>query len=239
MAHTNGAQSTGSQTHITLYTNHGCPWAHRAHIALKELGLQYEEVIIDLDTPRPDWYLKINPRGLVPSIKYGNEIITESAIVTQFLADLHPHKHLLPASNTVEGALFRARVNFFVDAVISKVQPHVMAAIRASGADEKAEKVALIVKGIQTEVEPLLKDAKPFFLGNSSPTLAEVNTAPFVLRLYAFARDGDLIPSSLLDSLAQLPHFTRWAKAVVELDSVTYIWNADKVVGRTKARFAK
>lgn len=46
---------------ITLYTNHRCPWAHRAHIAVKELGLKYEEVIIDLDTPREPWYLEINP----------------------------------------------------------------------------------------------------------------------------------------------------------------------------------
>ena len=46
---------------ITLYTNHGCPYAHRAHIALKELGLPYEEVIIDLDKPREPWYLKVNP----------------------------------------------------------------------------------------------------------------------------------------------------------------------------------
>ena len=46
---------------ITLYTNHRCPWAHRAHIALKELGLDYEEVIIDLTKPREPWYLDINP----------------------------------------------------------------------------------------------------------------------------------------------------------------------------------
>jgi glutathione S-transferase len=46
---------------IILYTNHLCPWAHRAHIALKELGLDYEEVIIDLDKPREPWYLEINP----------------------------------------------------------------------------------------------------------------------------------------------------------------------------------
>lgn len=46
---------------IILYTNHGCPWAHRAHIALKELGLSYKEVIIDLDRPREPWYLEINP----------------------------------------------------------------------------------------------------------------------------------------------------------------------------------
>lgn len=46
---------------ITLYTNHRCPWAHRAHIVIKELGLPYEEVIIDLDTPREPWYLEVNP----------------------------------------------------------------------------------------------------------------------------------------------------------------------------------
>lgn len=60
---TNGAAhaTNGVSPKITLYTNHGCPWAQRAHIVLKELDLPYEEVIIDLDTPRPDWYLKINP----------------------------------------------------------------------------------------------------------------------------------------------------------------------------------
>lgn len=56
-----GSIQTQSQGEITLYTNHGCPWAHRAHIILKELGLEYKEVIIDLERPRDEWYLKINP----------------------------------------------------------------------------------------------------------------------------------------------------------------------------------
>lgn len=46
---------------IILYTNRGCPWAHRAHIVLKELGLEYEEVTIDLTVPREPWYLEVNP----------------------------------------------------------------------------------------------------------------------------------------------------------------------------------
>jgi len=53
--------SNGIAPNITLYTNHGCPYAHRAHIALKELKLPYEEVIIDLDKPREPWYLEVNP----------------------------------------------------------------------------------------------------------------------------------------------------------------------------------
>jgi glutathione S-transferase len=58
-SHTNGSAAVPK---LTLYTNHGCPWAQRAHIALTELKLPYDEVIIPLDRPRDEWYLKeVNP----------------------------------------------------------------------------------------------------------------------------------------------------------------------------------
>ena len=57
--------SDSSSPKITFWTNHGCPYAQRVQIVLKELGLPYEEVIIDLDKPREQWYLKINPVSLV------------------------------------------------------------------------------------------------------------------------------------------------------------------------------
>ena len=68
-AHANGA-ANGTSPKIHLYTNHRCPYAHRAHIALEELKLPFEETIIDLDTPRPQWYLDINPRGKSPPATY-------------------------------------------------------------------------------------------------------------------------------------------------------------------------
>jgi glutathione S-transferase len=60
------AATNGNAPKITFYTNHGCPWAHRAHITIKELGLEYEEVIIDLHKPREPWYLEVNPVGNIP-----------------------------------------------------------------------------------------------------------------------------------------------------------------------------
>jgi glutathione S-transferase len=61
--HANGTSGGAAPPKIQLYTNHRCPYAHRAHIVLEELKLPFEETIIDLDTPRPQWYLDINPRG--------------------------------------------------------------------------------------------------------------------------------------------------------------------------------
>lgn len=237
----NGAKE-GISPGITLYTNHGCPFAHRAHIAIKELGLPYEEVIIDLDKPREPWYLDINPRGLVPSIKYSNgllkdEIITESAIVAQFLADSRP-SHLLPPSHEDPYApLFRARIAFFTDTWNTKVQSNMYTIMKADG--EEKERIAKeTVAAVEKEIEPLLKDAAPFFGGKSELTLAEVIIAPFLLRFYALS-NGDLMPKSLKEGLQKLPNFSKWADATLKQESVTYIWDEEKVVKRTGARIAK
>jgi glutathione S-transferase len=173
MATTNG-HTNDTTADIVLYTNHGCPWAHRAHIALAELGLPFEEEIIDLAVPRTAEYLAINPRGLVPTLKYNGEIISESAIVSQFLADQYP-SHLVKTSSEPGGALQRARINFFADAFISKVQPNLYPQILAKTEEEKTEKMNAFVNAVVKEIEPLLKDAAPFFGGSSRLTLAEVS----------------------------------------------------------------
>ena len=256
MATTNDTET--ALPRITFYTSHSCPFAHRAHIAIKELRLPYEEVLIDLGKPREEWYLKINPvgvaglgtarkrpivpaekrkdlaadrcqpcqRGLVPSLNYNGEIITESAVVTQFLADAHP-SHLVPASNAPGGALRRARIAFFVDAWSTKVQTNVYGLMRHADPSTAEEKTAELVAAIGKEIEPLLEDAKPYFGGSDKVTLVEALVASFVIRLYAFGRGG-MLPESLLGRLDALPNFSRWARTLEKTESVTYVWDEKK-----------
>ncbi|KIW84509.1 hypothetical protein Z517_03759 [Fonsecaea pedrosoi CBS 271.37] len=238
------ATTNGATPDIILYTNHGCPWAHRAHVALKELGLPYKEEIIDLDRPRDPWYLKVNPRGLVPSINYNGHIITESAVVAQFLADAHP-SHLLPRTASVDDALYRARVAFFVDTFVSKALPLIFGGWRAQTDEEKDTAAQDLVAVLVKEVEPLFDWAGqgkgPYFGGSDKLTLAEVDTAPFLLRLLGFTKPEYGILSPKLDALLdeKTPKFKAWAAKVVQEPSVTYIWNEKAVAERTKARFAK
>ncbi|RFU27034.1 hypothetical protein B7463_g9298, partial [Scytalidium lignicola] len=222
---------------IVLYTNHGCPWAHRAHIALAELGLPYTEEIIDLDTPRTKEYLAVNPRGLVPSICYNGEIITESAIVAQFLADAHP-SHLVKTSSEEGGALQRARINFFVDTYFTKVNSHFYPILRSEGA-EKEEATEKFVAAVEKEIEPLLKDANPFFGGSSKLTLAEVQTGSFLLRVLSSPKYG-LFPTNFISTIqARTPNFYKWASTVVKEKSVNYIYDEEGVAVRTKSRVEK
>lgn len=153
------------------------PGAHRAHIALAELNVPFEEEIIDLSVPRTQEYLKINPRGLVPSLSYNGQIITESAIVSTFLADTF-HSSLVPASTDPNGPLVRARISFFVDTYFSKAHSHFYKAQAAKVQQERNVSANEYVSAIVKEIEPLLGDAAPFFGGSSTLTLAEVSIPP-------------------------------------------------------------
>ena len=221
---------------IKLYTNHACPWAQRAEIILAELNIPHEQEIIDLATPRTAEYLAINPRGLVPSLAYGDEIITESGIVAQFIADLHGPSHLLPAANDPKGALKRARINFFVDTFVSKVSPSLgKLQMALPGTDLDAAAQAL-VESAAKELEPLLADAAPFFGGSDKPTLAEVQTGSFIIRLFELPKAG-LIADFHDDIKAKAPAFYRWASAVAEIPSVKSTYANDLVVaGITRKR---
>jgi len=225
---------------IILYTNHSCPWAHRAHIALAELGLPFKEEIIDLSVPRTPEYLKVNPRGLVPSINYNGEIITESAIVSQFLVDAHP-SHLLKKSDEEGGALQRARIAYFVDAYFSKVNSSFYPILKAQG-EEKEVETQKYVDAVVKELEPLLQNAAPFFGGSSKLTLAEVLTGSFLLRVLTHPKyeELNLIPKSLLTNLeAKAPAFWKWANATIAEKSVNYIFDEEGVAKRTAERIKK
>jgi glutathione S-transferase len=141
---------------------------------LAALKIPYEETIIDLSVPRTPEFLAINPRGLVPALDYNGSIVTESAIVATFLADAYPPA-LWPASDSPDGPLVRARINFFVDAYFSKAQNAWGKVLVAKEPEAEEQALKTYVDAISKHVEPLLHDASPYFGGSSSITLAEVS----------------------------------------------------------------
>lgn len=183
-------------------------------------------------------------RGLVPSIKFSggtikDQVITESSVVSRFLVDAFP-SHLAPVSNADAGqaALFRARADFFVDTWFTKIGAKLYTALAADG-QEKERIATEIVDAVTKEIEPLLKDAKPFFGGRSRLTIAEVLTASFILRLYSYSRDGTLLPGSVIERLDKLPNFARWAAALHGEKSVTFIYDEQENIDGAKQRLQK
>lgn len=68
----------------------------------------------------------------------------------------------------------RARIAFFVDTWLTKVNGLFMPIIKADEGPEKEELGKQLVAAVVKDIEPLLKGAGPFFGGSKVMTLAEV-----------------------------------------------------------------
>lgn len=144
------------------------------------MALPFEEEIVDYSKPRTFEYLEINPSGKVPSIIYNGHVILESAIMAQFLADSVASTHLTSRTGDVQGALVRARIDFFVETYFSKANIYYYRAIEAKN-DQDAEDLGKpYFDAVIEHVEPLLRHANPYFNGSKKLTMAEVSTPNYV-----------------------------------------------------------
>ncbi|GAB0113061.1 glutathione S-transferase family protein [Acidisoma sp. C75] len=66
--------------------------ARAAHIALEEAGIAYQAVRVSLragEQTRPE-YLAINPKGRVPALRTDRGILTETAAILAYIAEISP-----------------------------------------------------------------------------------------------------------------------------------------------------
>lgn len=220
---------------LTFKSAYKVEGANRANVALNELGVPFEERIINVDGPRPTEFLKLNPRGLVPVLIFNDQVIVESAIVCQFLADIYP-SHLCPPPTSVEGAILRAKMSFFIDTYWTKFHTTLFKLFEAPKPSDEESIITEAIEGLAREVEPLLHDAAPFFGGSEQLTLAEVITGPFVIRAVTLSNHG-VYPASLVKlSRERTPNFFRWATAVSNHPSITSIFDEEVIVARSVAK---
>lgn len=75
------------------------------HIVMEELGLNYQTEMVDLRTKQTashSDYNKINPKGSVPAVETKDGVITECAVLLQYLCDQKPEKNLIPKIGTMD-----------------------------------------------------------------------------------------------------------------------------------------
>lgn len=74
---------------------------------LEELGINYETKVIEYGAAmKSPEYLAVNPMGKVPAIQYGDTIVTETAAICTYLAEVFPDTGLAPLSEE-KGSYYR------------------------------------------------------------------------------------------------------------------------------------
>jgi glutathione S-transferase len=148
---------------LTLYyAPNTCALA--SHIALEHAGASYRTVRVDFASQqqRSADYLRVNPKGRVPSLVTERGTLTETPAILQFIAQRHPQAQLAPLDDPFE----LARMNAFNSYLCSTV--HVAHAHRMRGyrwTDDPAALEALKKKVPQSVGECFELVENEFFVG--------------------------------------------------------------------------
>ncbi len=204
-----------ARANLTLISFPTCPYVQRAVIALKERGVEFNVIYIDL-AQKPDWFLAISPLGKVPVLKVEragqpSAIIFESTVILQYLDETLPGQRLFP-----EEALDRARQRAWIEYAGSLLGD----LYRLSRATDEAL-VAETLSAVRARLQPLEAEvAGPFFAGEAFSAV-DVVYAPAFRQIDALAA---LRPLHVLDDL---PRLDRWRQALAARPAVREAVPAD------------
>lgn len=141
------------------------------HIVLRELGLPFEAVKVDLGSKKTadgGDFKAINPKGYVPTLQLDNgQILTEGPAIVQYLADLKPEAKLAPANGSWERYQLQEWLNFISTEIHKQFSPLFNAANPDSVKDAQKTKLAQRF----AEISPLLE--KQDYLTGSDFSVAD------------------------------------------------------------------
>jgi maleylpyruvate isomerase len=162
---------------------------YRVSIALKLKGLSFDYLsynLRDKEQLAPD-YLALNRQGLVPTLMLGDQPLTQSLAICEYLDEVHPAPALLPT-----GPLERAQVRAAAYVIACDIHPvqnlKILNRLRALGhGDDAVDQWArdTIEEGL-TAFEALLPVHSGAFCFGDTPGLADICLIPQLVNARRF-----------------------------------------------------
>ena len=137
-----------------------------SHIALQESGLPFE--IDKLNVPAKttstgENYMQINPKGYVPAIRLNDgSVLTEGAVILQYIADQKPDSGLAPKAGTMERYRLQEWLNFIGTEIHKSYGP----LFNKTTTDDARNSARILLSKRLAYVESQLAN-KPYLMGGS------------------------------------------------------------------------
>ena len=153
--------------------------------ALEAIGVGYDHVELDrsIQQHKSRDYLALNPAGMIPVLKHGDLVMSETAAILLHLADQYPETQLLPALKTPERSLAYKWLLFVANALHADLRVYWYAGRYTDNGDQAAdvrENVAQRIKDNFRICEDYLARNKGFFGGEETPNIVDYYLAHMV-----------------------------------------------------------
>ncbi len=127
------------------------------HIALIESGLPFTLDAVDFvtrTTASGSELAKVNPKGQVPALQLDNgEILTEGAVIVQYIADQAPQSKLAPTNGTFERIRLQEWLNFIASELHKSIGANFNAKLDANAKQVFKDKVAGNFDWLSTQIK--------------------------------------------------------------------------------------
>lgn len=167
---------------MKLYSHPLSGNSHRARALLGILGIEHEEVVVDLKTgahKKPE-FLKLNPKGQVPVLQDGNVLLRDSTAILVYLARRYaPDDRWLPSEPAIQ-----AEVQQWLSTAVNEIQagPFVVRLVKIAGAPLDYDAAVGKTRSLFDEVvEPHLADRE--WLAAAHPTIADLACYSYIARV--------------------------------------------------------
>ncbi|HXP30123.1 MAG TPA: glutathione S-transferase family protein [Stellaceae bacterium] len=189
-------------------------WSLRAWLALKTLGVPFEEVVVPLyeNASRAE-ILRHSPSGKLPVLRHRETIVWDSLAIAEYLAERFPEARLWP-----EGATARATARAIsqeMHAGFTALREHLPMNMRASVSGRAPTPEA---QADLNRITALWRDCRkrygadgPFLFGHF--TIADAMYAPVVSRLRTYKVDIGEEEQAYADAVWAYPPLAEWAVA--------------------------
>lgn len=194
----------------TLISHRLCPYVQRVAIVLREKGIPFERIDIDLAN-KPEWFLRVSPMGKTPVLLVDGETVFESAVICEYIEERHaPALH--PA-DLLRKAQHRGWIEF-----ASAMLNDVAALYNAADADALAQRTAALRQ--RFGALELALGQGPYF-GGADFSVVDAAFGP----LFRYFDVLDSVPGLVF--FDGLPRVQAWRAALAARDSVGQAVSAD------------